>query len=182
VQVLTWSADRVDSFQVGRTGQTQTATFTPSSGAVGRMTVTNTKHDMFCPGIAAMGSGSIVVTGGDTAEKASVYRQGARGLCCQHDGRAAHQQPCANASLHERHGALQSEARCVDAARVPLQARAGWQAPICMCPEDTRAPPHSPAVMCAPVIAAAHVSVLVYDMVALARHGKCRGQTHLWST
>jgi galactose oxidase len=75
-QVLTWSADQTTSFQVGRTGQTQTATLTPSSGAVSKMVVTNTKHDMFCPGIATMGDGSTVVTGGDTAEKTSVFMQG----------------------------------------------------------------------------------------------------------
>jgi hypothetical protein len=75
VQVLTWSADQTLSFQVGRTGQTQTATFNPTTGAITTFTVTNTKHDMFCPGIATTGSGDIVVTGGDTAEKSTVYMQ-----------------------------------------------------------------------------------------------------------
>jgi galactose oxidase len=40
------------------------------------MTVTNTNHNMFCPGISMLGSGAIVVTGGSTAEKTSIYTPG----------------------------------------------------------------------------------------------------------
>jgi galactose oxidase len=75
-QVLTWSAYATRAFSVGRQAQTVTATLTPGSGAVSKMVVTNTKHDMFCPGISMLGSGDIVVTGGDNAEKTSIYKPG----------------------------------------------------------------------------------------------------------
>jgi galactose oxidase len=73
LQVLTWSAYLNDNFGIGRSARTQTATYHPSSGAVSRMTVTNTNHDMFCPGISMLGNGDIVVTGGDNAEKTSIF-------------------------------------------------------------------------------------------------------------
>lgn len=53
--------------------QTQTATLNPNNNQVSQMLVTNTNHDMFCPGISMLGSGDIVVTGGDNAEKTSIY-------------------------------------------------------------------------------------------------------------
>lgn len=77
VQVLTWSAYRNDAFAADRLAQTKTATFNPNTGAITEVTVTNTNHDMFCPGITMLGSGSIVVTGGDTSEKTSIYDQAA---------------------------------------------------------------------------------------------------------
>jgi hypothetical protein len=53
--------------------QTITATVNPANGLVTSTTVTNTNHDMFCPGISMLGNGDIVVTGGDVAEKTSIY-------------------------------------------------------------------------------------------------------------
>ena len=75
VQVVTWSAYSDITFAAGRQAQTKTAILDVATGTVSAMTVTNTNHDMFCPGIAATGDGSIVVTGGDTSEKTSVYTQ-----------------------------------------------------------------------------------------------------------
>jgi hypothetical protein len=74
VQVLTWSAFGVADFN-GNPGppKTETATFNPTSGAISSATVTVTNHDMFCPGITMLGSGQIVVTGGNNAEKTSIY-------------------------------------------------------------------------------------------------------------
>ena len=71
--MLTWSAYRNDAFGANKLAQTKTATLNPSTGAVTAVTVTNTNHDMFCPGITMLGSGSVVVTGGDTSEKTSIY-------------------------------------------------------------------------------------------------------------
>jgi galactose oxidase len=65
-----------DRFAVSRDAQTQTATFDVASGDVSQLLVDNTNHDMFCPGISATGAGSIVVTGGDNAEKTSIYVPG----------------------------------------------------------------------------------------------------------
>ena len=75
MQVLTWSAYARDNFAAGRSAQTVTATLNVATGAVSEAIVTNTNHDMFCPGISMTGSGSIVVTGGDTSEKTSIWRQ-----------------------------------------------------------------------------------------------------------
>ena len=63
VQILTWSAYAEDSFGVGISAQTATATYDIASGRVSDMLVTNTNHDMFCPGISMLGNGDIVVTG-----------------------------------------------------------------------------------------------------------------------
>jgi hypothetical protein len=75
LQLLTWSSTKVDDFK-GAQQQTETAIYNPDSGTVSPMTVTNTMHDMFCPGLSTLGSGAIVVTGGGTAEKTSIYMPG----------------------------------------------------------------------------------------------------------
>jgi hypothetical protein len=75
MQVLTWSAYSIKTFNPNPPlKQTITATLNPSSLASSLATITNTNHDMFCPGISLIGSGDVVVTGGDVAEKTSIYR------------------------------------------------------------------------------------------------------------
>lgn len=54
-------------------GQTVTGTYDPSTKAVSEQTVTNTKHDMFCPGISLDASGRVVVTGGNDASRTSAF-------------------------------------------------------------------------------------------------------------
>lgn len=70
--VVFWSAFRPDLFS-GGTGLTDTALWTPSSQAITPKIVSNTAHDMFCPGIATDANGLIVVTGGNDAKKTSNY-------------------------------------------------------------------------------------------------------------
>ena len=70
-KVVTWSANSKDRF--GGSGQTYTSVLTPSTGAVTDRLVTNTGHDMFCPGISALADGRILVSGGDDAGKSSYY-------------------------------------------------------------------------------------------------------------
>ena len=70
--VLTWSSFRPDTFS-GGTGTTYTATYRPSTGVVSQAIVTNTKHDMFCPGLSVDNNGRVVVTGGNDANKTSIY-------------------------------------------------------------------------------------------------------------
>ncbi|KAF2027487.1 galactose oxidase [Setomelanomma holmii] len=41
--------------------------------AVSQRTVTETKHDMFCPGMSFLSDGRIVITGGENAETVSIY-------------------------------------------------------------------------------------------------------------
>ncbi|KAH6672737.1 hypothetical protein F5X68DRAFT_175013 [Plectosphaerella plurivora] len=57
----------------GPTGKTQFAEWDYTTGVVSRRTITNTKHDMFCPGISALPNGQIVITGGENAEAVSIY-------------------------------------------------------------------------------------------------------------
>ncbi|KAL9003763.1 MAG: hypothetical protein Q9188_003387 [Gyalolechia gomerana] len=71
-EVLVWSAWNADKYGDGN-GRTVTAIFNPSTGLVTQSIVTNTQHDMFCPGISLSASGLIVVAGGNNAEKTSIY-------------------------------------------------------------------------------------------------------------
>ena len=52
---------------------TQTCSYDPASGVVSKRTITNTNHDMFCPGLSIDATGRPVVTGGNNAEKTSIY-------------------------------------------------------------------------------------------------------------
>ncbi|KAL8851636.1 MAG: hypothetical protein Q9221_003473 [Calogaya cf. arnoldii] len=76
-EVLVWSAWNADTYGDGG-GRTVTATYNPSSGIVTQSVVTNTGHDMFCPGISLTKSGLIFVAGGTNAEKASIYQPATR--------------------------------------------------------------------------------------------------------
>ena len=77
-KVLVWSSyapnDYV-SYSGGPTkgGKMVTGTYDPSSQTVSEETVTNTRHDMFCPGISTDALGRIIVTGGNDAPRTSVY-------------------------------------------------------------------------------------------------------------
>ncbi|KAI1322258.1 hypothetical protein F5Y16DRAFT_49826 [Xylariaceae sp. FL0255] len=73
-KVIFWSSYRPDQFS-GNTGpgQTQTATWDLSTGEISQLDVTQTNHDMFCPGISLDVNGRIVVTGGNNAANTSIY-------------------------------------------------------------------------------------------------------------
>lgn len=70
-KVLVWSADRFDTYSAG--GRTATSTWDPATGIITQRDVSNTNHDMFCPGISFDGNGQIVVTGGADASVTSLY-------------------------------------------------------------------------------------------------------------
>ncbi|KAL2068319.1 hypothetical protein VTL71DRAFT_16417 [Oculimacula yallundae] len=57
----------------GSNGRTQFADYNLESGAVSKRTISNTQHDMFCPGISAMQDGRVIITGGSNAERTSIY-------------------------------------------------------------------------------------------------------------
>jgi galactose oxidase len=71
-KILTWSAFQTDAFSGGR-GRTVTATYDPATGVVTQRTVTETGHDMFCPGISVLPDGKILVSGGNDSGKTSIY-------------------------------------------------------------------------------------------------------------
>lgn len=71
-RVLVWSS--FDRFNFGGDGgQTYTAIFNPANGTSTEKLVTNTAHDMFCPGIANLPDGRILVNGGSSNQKTSIY-------------------------------------------------------------------------------------------------------------
>ena len=72
-RVLVWSSFAPSTFSSGPGGITQTATYDPAKGVVSQRTVTNTQHDMFCPGLSMDATGRPFVTGGNDADKTSIY-------------------------------------------------------------------------------------------------------------
>ncbi|MFD9484500.1 discoidin domain-containing protein [Streptomyces sp. NPDC059991] len=71
-RLLAWSAYAVDRYG-GSNGYTQTAVMDLATGRVTQRRVDNTGHDMFCPGIALLADGRVLVTGGSNASRASIY-------------------------------------------------------------------------------------------------------------
>jgi galactose oxidase len=72
-KILTWSSYAVDQFSDSPGGLTVTATYDPATGVVTQRSVTQTGHDMFCPGISALADGRIIVTGGNDSDRTSIY-------------------------------------------------------------------------------------------------------------
>ncbi|KAK1141043.1 hypothetical protein N8T08_009616 [Aspergillus melleus] len=72
-KVLVWSSYRKDQYGGSGGGTTQTSTWDPVSGMVTLREVSETKHDMFCPGISMDMNGRIIVTGGNDDTKTSIY-------------------------------------------------------------------------------------------------------------
>ncbi|MFF4983916.1 discoidin domain-containing protein [Streptomyces sp. NPDC001046] len=71
-RMLAWSAYATDRFG-GSNGYTQTAILDLKTNKVTQRRIDNTGHDMFCPGIAMLADGRVLVTGGSNADKASIY-------------------------------------------------------------------------------------------------------------
>ncbi len=71
-EVLLWSAYGRFTFG-GENGYTETAIYNPSTGAIRAQRVSNTQHDMFCPGIANLPDGRVLVSGGSGNAETSIY-------------------------------------------------------------------------------------------------------------
>jgi galactose oxidase len=72
-KILTFSAYSVNSYGAGVSGNTITAIYDPVTGIISEADITNTNHDMFCPGMSLDSNGRAIVTGGDTANQTSIY-------------------------------------------------------------------------------------------------------------
>ena len=71
-EVLFWSSYSRTMFG-GNNGSTRTVILDPASGALRERHVTETEHDMFCPGVSKMANGKVMITGGSSAGKTSIY-------------------------------------------------------------------------------------------------------------
>uniref|UniRef100_L2FSS4 Galactose oxidase n=1 Tax=Colletotrichum fructicola (strain Nara gc5) TaxID=1213859 RepID=L2FSS4_COLFN len=71
-RLLFFSSWGKDAFG-GASGMTQYGDYNFATGEISQRTVTNTHHDMFCPGISQLQDGRIVVQGGSDAEAVSIY-------------------------------------------------------------------------------------------------------------
>ena len=72
-RVLLWSADDRFNFGTDAGGQTYTVIFDPGTGAVTERLVSETGHDMFCPGTANLADGRILVNGGLSSGRTSIF-------------------------------------------------------------------------------------------------------------
>lgn len=71
-RMLAFSSYADEDF-LGGPSRTQFASYTFADGTVTQRQVSNTQHDMFCPGMSQLGDGRLVVTGGDSADVVSIY-------------------------------------------------------------------------------------------------------------
>jgi YVTN family beta-propeller protein len=71
-KVLLWSSEDRFNFAADL-GRTYTATFDPTNNSVTERLVNETAHDMFCPGTANLADGRILVNGGLSTLKTSIY-------------------------------------------------------------------------------------------------------------
>jgi len=73
-QLLTWSSNSNESFSAPNTANyTRTAILNLNTGVVTAATVSKTDHNMFCPGVAILPNGEIIVFGGDSDDATSIY-------------------------------------------------------------------------------------------------------------
>jgi galactose oxidase len=86
-KLLLWSSYSPITF--GGSGLTQTATYDPTGQIVSQRTVTETGHDMFCPGTSIDFTGRFIITGGSNAAKTTIYRPSSDGYTTAADMKIA---------------------------------------------------------------------------------------------
>lgn len=69
--VLFWASNQTNNFTAN--GNTQTVIFDPSTNSWFAHNVTETGHNMFCPGTAMLPDGRLLINGGYDAPKTSIY-------------------------------------------------------------------------------------------------------------
>ena len=74
-KILAWSAYAKMTFVslIGARGKTYTVLFDPATGQSSKELISDTKHDMFCPGTALLADGRLMVTGGSNSDRTSIY-------------------------------------------------------------------------------------------------------------
>lgn len=72
-KVLLWSARNPFMFGYGEIGRTYTSIFDPATGKASERIVSTTNHEMFCPGIATLPDGRVLVNGGSSSSATSLY-------------------------------------------------------------------------------------------------------------
>ena len=76
-EVIAWSSYEFDDFEPNEgIGQTYTTLYNPATESVSELVVSNTDHDMFCPGLSRDSQGRPIVTGGNNAYRTSMYTPG----------------------------------------------------------------------------------------------------------
>lgn len=71
--VLIWSSFKDRAFLQAAGGQTVTAVYSPIKKTITQRIITHTDHDMFCPGTSMDLNGNIIVTGGKSSARTSIY-------------------------------------------------------------------------------------------------------------
>ena len=71
-RLLTWSAYSPTTY-VDTKGYTQVSILDLTTGKVTQTVVANTGHDMFCPGISMLPDGKILISGGNSSSKTTLY-------------------------------------------------------------------------------------------------------------
>jgi galactose oxidase len=73
-RLVVWSADQELNYDSSNDEQyTQTAILNLATGTVSASTVSNTAHDMFCPGVSILPDGEVIVAGGIGNTDTSIY-------------------------------------------------------------------------------------------------------------
>ena len=72
-KVMGWSSFLYDQFTGGGVGTTWTTTYDPAAGVVSDAVISDTQHDMFCPGLSRDALGRAIVSGGNSDYAVSMY-------------------------------------------------------------------------------------------------------------
>ena len=72
-KLVVWSADEALSADSATSSYTRTAILDLATGAVSAATISNTAHNMFCPGISILPDAEVMVTGGMSNAQTSIY-------------------------------------------------------------------------------------------------------------
>ncbi|KAM0541008.1 hypothetical protein ACHAPJ_013408 [Fusarium lateritium] len=73
-RLLVWASGQRMNFMRGGSGTTWASSYDVETGNVTELEISNTDHNMFCPGISQDFEGNIIVTGGSSTKKTSLHR------------------------------------------------------------------------------------------------------------